>query len=138
MMSDIQADLKSVAEILEAADSIGVVGHVGPDGDALGSMIGLARSARLAGKNAVASFDEPFVMPEEMSFLDSSVLVPPREFPTTSMWPLSSTHPYEAVLVHWLGQWRRPALSPLSTITYLMVRGETSWPSMPPQERRLS
>ncbi len=81
MMSDIQADLKSVAEILEAADSIGVVGHVGPDGDALGSMIGLARSARLAGKNAVASFDEPFVMPEEMSFLDSSVLVPPREFP---------------------------------------------------------
>ena len=81
MMSDIQADLKSVAKVLESADSIGVVGHVGPDGDALGSMIGLARSARLAGKNAVASFDEPFVMPEEMSFLDSSVLVPPREFP---------------------------------------------------------
>lgn len=67
--------------VLTSAESIGVVGHVGPDGDALGSMIGLARAARLAGKRAVASFDEPFVVPEEMSFLDSSVLVPPSEFP---------------------------------------------------------
>ena len=67
--------------VLESAESIGVVGHVGPDGDALGSMIGLARAARLAGKHAVASFDEPFVVPDEMSFLDVSVLVPPGEFP---------------------------------------------------------
>jgi len=40
-MSDIAADLRRVAEVLAAADSIGVVGHVGPDGDALGSMIAL-------------------------------------------------------------------------------------------------
>jgi phosphoesterase RecJ-like protein len=81
MASDIAEDLAAVAEVLAAATSIGVVGHVGPDGDALGSMVGLARSARLAGKEAVASFDEPFVVPTEMSFLDTSVLVPPREFP---------------------------------------------------------
>jgi phosphoesterase RecJ-like protein len=80
-MSDISSQLEAVAEVLRSADSIGVVGHVGPDGDALGSMVGLARSARLAGKQAVASFDEPFVVPEEMSFLDQSVLVPPKEFP---------------------------------------------------------
>ncbi|MFV1971135.1 MAG: bifunctional oligoribonuclease/PAP phosphatase NrnA [Acidimicrobiia bacterium] len=80
-MSDISADLEAVARLLGSANSIGVVGHVGPDGDALGSMIGLARSARLAGKQAVASFDEPFVVPEEMSFLDTSLLVAPSDFP---------------------------------------------------------
>jgi len=80
-MSDISADLKAVAKLLDSAESIGIVGHVGPDGDALGSMIGLARSARLAGKKAVASFDEPFVVSEEMSFLDASVLVRPEGFP---------------------------------------------------------
>ncbi len=70
-----------LVDVLASADSIGVVGHVGPDGDALGSMIGLARAAKLAGKHAVASFDEPFVVQHEMSFLDVSVLVPPGEFP---------------------------------------------------------
>lgn len=70
-----------LVDALASAESIGVVGHVGPDGDALGSMIGLARAARLAGKHAVASFDVPFIVPEEMSFLDESVLVHPSEFP---------------------------------------------------------
>lgn len=81
-MSEVAPDLRAVASVLDAANSIGVVGHVGPDGDALGSMIALARSARLAGKQAVASFDEPFVVPEEMSYLDTSALVAPAEFPS--------------------------------------------------------
>lgn len=72
----------AMAQAIRAARSIGVVGHVGPDGDALGSMIALAHAARAAGKDAVASFAEPFVVPEEMSFLDVSVLVPPSDFPT--------------------------------------------------------
>lgn len=80
-MSDRAAHVQRVAEIVSAASSIGVVGHVGPDGDALGSMIGLALAARNAGIEAVASFSEPFVMPDEMSYLDTSVLVPPSEFP---------------------------------------------------------
>lgn len=70
----------AVVAALSSADSIGVVGHIGPDGDALGSMIALALAARNAGKEAVASFDEPFVVPAEMSFLDTSVLVPPGRF----------------------------------------------------------
>jgi phosphoesterase RecJ-like protein len=74
-------DWDRLVEVLDGADSIGVVGHVGPDGDALGSMIAIARSARLAGKNAVASFADPFIVPEEMSYLDDSVLVPSAEFP---------------------------------------------------------
>lgn len=72
---------RRVADALLEAESIGVVGHIGPDGDALGSMVALARSARLAGREAVASFDEPFVLPAEMAFLDTSVLVPPSAFP---------------------------------------------------------
>ncbi len=81
-MSDISHDLTQVAKALNDAESIGVVGHVGPDGDALGSMIALALSARLAGKTALGSFDEPFVVPQEMGYLDTSVLVRPSEFPT--------------------------------------------------------
>jgi phosphoesterase RecJ-like protein len=74
--------LAPVVEAIRSADSIGVVGHVGPDGDALGSMIALALAATENGKVGVASFAEPFVVPDEMSFLDTSVLVSPSKFPT--------------------------------------------------------
>lgn len=80
-MSERIGSVADVASALREASSIGVVGHVGPDGDALGSMIALALAARGAGIEAVASFDEPFVVPEEMSFLDTSTLVPPADFP---------------------------------------------------------
>ena len=66
---------------LERAGRIGVVGHVRPDGDALGSAIALALAARDAGKFAVASFGEPFAIGDEFRFLDQSVLVLPAAFP---------------------------------------------------------
>lgn len=75
------ADWEAAAAALAEAATIGVVGHVRPDGDALGAMVGLAHSARVAGKDAVASFGEPFVLGDEFDFLDQSVLVPPGEFP---------------------------------------------------------
>lgn len=74
--------LAPVVDAIRSADSIGVVGHVGPDGDALGSMIALALAATENGKTGVASFAEPFVVPAEMSFLDTSVLVSPSKFPS--------------------------------------------------------
>jgi phosphoesterase RecJ-like protein len=80
-MTERIGSVAGVASVLRDASSISVVGHVGPDGDALGSMIALALAARGAGVEAVASFDEPFVVPEEMSFLDTSTLVPPEVFP---------------------------------------------------------
>lgn len=80
-MSEQASGVAAVADTLARAHSIGIVGHVGPDGDALGSMIAFARAARAAGKVAVASFDEPFVVPDELSFLDQSVLVAPGDFP---------------------------------------------------------
>lgn len=71
----------AIAEI-NRANRIGVVGHVRPDGDALGSMIAIALAARAVGNEAVASFGKPFVLGSEFRFLDQSVLVPPDEFPT--------------------------------------------------------
>ena len=82
-MTERIGSVADVVSVLRDASSIGVVGHVGPDGDALGSMLALSLAARDAGKAAVASFDEPFVVPEEMSFLDTSTLVPPADFPGT-------------------------------------------------------
>ncbi|MEN8114667.1 MAG: bifunctional oligoribonuclease/PAP phosphatase NrnA [Actinomycetota bacterium] len=66
---------------IEQAERIGVVGHVRPDGDALGSAIAIALAARDAGKDAVVSFGEPFAIGNEFRFLDQTVLVPPKEFP---------------------------------------------------------
>lgn len=75
-MTPREADWNAAAAALEGADTLCVVGHVGPDGDALGAMIGLALAARAAGKDAVASFGDPFVVGEEFAYLDQSVLVP--------------------------------------------------------------
>ncbi|MGB9358494.1 MAG: bifunctional oligoribonuclease/PAP phosphatase NrnA [Acidimicrobiia bacterium] len=71
----------AIAE-MNRANRIGVVGHVRPDGDAIGSMVAIALAARGEGKDAVASFGKPFVLGSEFRFLDQSVLVPPEEFPT--------------------------------------------------------
>lgn len=81
MTTDTSVAMDRVADVVSGARRLGVVGHVGPDGDALGSMIAIALAARDAGIDAVASFDEPFVVPDELSFLDTSVLVPPARFP---------------------------------------------------------
>ena len=71
---------QAIDEITEA-QRIGIVGHIRPDGDALGSMIAIALGARAAGMDAVASFGLPFVVGDEFRVLDQSVLVPPSEFP---------------------------------------------------------
>ena len=80
-MSPTEQVWQQAIEEIGLAQRIGIVGHVRPDGDALGSMIALALAARSAGKEAVASFGEPFVLGDEFRFLDQTVLVPPSEFP---------------------------------------------------------
>jgi len=77
-----EADWEAASSALESASTIGVVGHVRPDGDALGAMLGLAHSGRAAGKDAVASFGEPFVLGKEFDYLDQSVLVAPGDLPS--------------------------------------------------------
>ncbi len=64
-------------ELLRSATSMTLACHVGPDGDALGSMLGLGVAAKGAGKKVEASFGEPFDLPHAYRFLPLDLLVPP-------------------------------------------------------------
>lgn len=75
------AELAEAARLLAAATEIAVSCHVKPDGDALGSAVGFARSAAAAGKEVVISFGEPFELPEYFNTLSLDLLVAPDEFP---------------------------------------------------------
>lgn len=66
---------------LRRANTIATMGHVGPDGDALGSMLAIAGAAANAGKKAYATFGEPFVVGKQFRYLDTSALVPVRDIP---------------------------------------------------------
>ncbi|MBN2114554.1 MAG: DHH family phosphoesterase [Acidimicrobiia bacterium] len=81
MKESIRRALRRAAEALAAAPRLALACHVSPDGDALGSLLGLARSAAAAGKPVVASFGSPFAFPAQFDFLDRSALVAPEEFP---------------------------------------------------------
>jgi bifunctional oligoribonuclease and PAP phosphatase NrnA len=81
MKTEIETALREAARVIAAADALAITCHVSPDGDALGSALGLAHAARRAGKEAVVSFGSPFVVPDSMRFLDTGPLVAPDEFP---------------------------------------------------------
>jgi phosphoesterase RecJ-like protein len=80
-MSIERSIIDKAAEAIADADSVALACHVGPDGDALGSMLGLAIAASNAGKQVVASFGSPFSVPPSLSFLPLALLVPPQDFP---------------------------------------------------------
>jgi bifunctional oligoribonuclease and PAP phosphatase NrnA len=73
--------MDQAVELIDAASSIAFLGHVGPDGDALGTILGFTQAARKAGKVAVASFPLPFVVPRTLAFLDNDLLVAPGDLP---------------------------------------------------------
>lgn len=73
--------VSEAARVISDAETIALACHVGPDGDALGSMLGLAIAASNVGKKSVASFGSPFVVPPSLSFLPADLLVPPQDFP---------------------------------------------------------
>ncbi len=77
-MSD---SLRKAAAALATAQTVVTMGHIGPDGDSLGSMLAIARAASNAGKRAYATFGEPFVVGKQFRYLDSSPLIPPGEVP---------------------------------------------------------
>lgn len=63
-------------------DEIVLACHLSPDGDALGSMLGLAHILTRLGKRVVPSFSEPFVVPESLRMLPGlELLVPPDRVP---------------------------------------------------------
>lgn len=69
----------AAVEVLKQAGSLTLGCHVGPDGDALGSMLGFGAAARAAGKKVEASFGEPFDVPRTYRFLPVDLLVPPGQ-----------------------------------------------------------
>jgi phosphoesterase RecJ-like protein len=75
--------LGRAAAALEEASTVALAGHVNPDADALGSMLGLSGFLRAKGKQTICSFpNEPFALPRWASVLPGHEgLVPPREFP---------------------------------------------------------
>ena len=68
---------------LAGARSVGLACHVGPDGDALGSMLALGLALRALGKDVVASWGGvPFEVPATYAYLPGlDLLVPPDRFP---------------------------------------------------------
>lgn len=82
-MSLDRATLDKAARAIDEASQIALACHVGPDGDALGSMLGLGLAASDHGKKVVASFGSPHEVPSSLSFLPTSLIVPPADFPDT-------------------------------------------------------
>ena len=82
-MSTPPAQLDEVVRLLGGARSVALACHVGPDGDALGSMLALGLVLRGLGKDVVASWGgEPFEVPATYAYLPGvDLLVPPAEVP---------------------------------------------------------
>ncbi|MGI9610432.1 MAG: DHH family phosphoesterase [Acidimicrobiia bacterium] len=74
--------LSEAAEAIADAESIVAVGHIRPDGDALGASLALVLAARAVGKTAHITFGEPFEMPHQFRYLDVSAYVPVADVPT--------------------------------------------------------
>ena len=72
-----------VVRLLQGARSVTLACHVGPDGDALGSMLALGLALRGLGKDVVASWGgEPFEVPATYAYLTGlDLLVPPEDVP---------------------------------------------------------
>jgi bifunctional oligoribonuclease and PAP phosphatase NrnA len=74
--------LRSAADAVRGATQVALACHVNPDGDALGSMLGLFHVLRAAGFDVVASFPTPFVTAQHYREIPGlHALVPPQEFP---------------------------------------------------------
>ncbi len=82
-MSAAEADWQSAVDLLCSYREAVLVCHVGPDGDALGSMIGLGSALRARGTRVLASWgSEPFEVPTAYASLPAlDLLVPASQVP---------------------------------------------------------
>ena len=79
-MSD--AELGRAATLVNGARQVALACHVNPDGDALGSMLGLFHVLRAAGRDVLASFPAPFVVaPHYRELPGLELLTKPEDFP---------------------------------------------------------
>lgn len=73
--------LDEVVRVIGEAKQLTMACHLGPDGDALGAMLGMAVAARNAGREVFPSFGSPFEVAENYRFLPTDLLVPPDAVP---------------------------------------------------------
>jgi len=78
-----ESDWAGALHLLESADEVALACHVGPDGDALGSMLALGIALRARGTKVLASWgSEPFEVPAAYSCLPGlDLLVPAEQIP---------------------------------------------------------
>jgi phosphoesterase RecJ-like protein len=82
MNEDLANSQSEAVAALGAADSFVAVGHIRPDGDALGASLALALAGRAVGKQAFVTFGEPFDLPGQFRFLDMSPYAAVADVPT--------------------------------------------------------
>ena len=70
-----ELDWRGALDAIAAAQSILVVSHVAPDGDAVGSLLGMALALRARGKQVTAAIDEG--VPAELAFVPGSDMILP-------------------------------------------------------------
>jgi len=75
-------ELQRAVEMVAGATTVGLVCHVEPDGDALGSLLGLHHLCAANGKPSVASWPEPFLVAPHYAFLPGlDDCTKPADFP---------------------------------------------------------
>jgi phosphoesterase RecJ-like protein len=78
-----ETEFEVAVRLLFESDDVALLCHVGPDGDALGSLLALGIALRRLGKSVVGSWgDDPIVIPPMYSFLPGlDMLCQPGDFP---------------------------------------------------------
>ncbi len=81
--ADVDQGVARAARAVEDAATVSLACHVNPDGDALGSMLGLFHVLRDAGRDVLASFPTPFVVaPHYRELPGLDLLTKPADFPS--------------------------------------------------------
>ena len=81
-LTRVDFELARAALAVAEADQVALACHVNPDGDALGSLLGLFHVLRAGGRDVVGSFPHPFaVAPHYRELPGLDLLTSPDEFP---------------------------------------------------------
>ena len=125
--AEVEAAVCRAAEVLAGADTIALACHVNPDGDALGSMLGLFHVLRADGRDVVASFPRPFqVAPHYRELPGLDLLSDPADFPAEPDVMVT----FDCGSLGRLGELETSAKAAheLIDVTWLPVRDEGAWP----------
>ena len=85
-LEHLKAPIRRAARVIDTSPTVGAVCHERPDGDALGSMLGFAASARLAGRSVQVAIPPPGTLSTRYRFLPTHLLadtINPDEPPGT-------------------------------------------------------